>query len=801
MIFKRFLSFLGTRINIRFTFILTGVLVAVQMALTAYGWMMSQQLEDQYAATINLAGRQRMLSQKATKEFFILMDGQSPIAEPTRQQLETTLWTFDTTLEALISGGQAPERPDRQSATVQTVMPSPAVQTQLLHAKTIWMPLRETLRLALAEKAWQSLSQEIRKQVAADSLRLLQEMDRATAMMSQASKEQIQAVHTGLSRSAVGNALLTVVLLLFLVWRYITLMEQLRRFGNHLVALEQGKLLYRSQGSTFVSELAFFGDRVNVLSDNLMYLLRTVRLQSETILAVVDEQMLLKDSLTEDSHLTLDLAQQVVRKNDYLDAETQKLTDQIHAAKNSIQQASTAAHSLSSDVAAIAAAAEQASVNVSTMATAAEQMSNNLVHVNDNLAHVDRSVQVVARSITSLTDAQNGILHRCQTAEQQSQRADTQAHQTTHVIRELQASAQEISDVVAMINDIAEQTNMLALNASIEAAGAGDAGKGFAVVANEVKALAQQTAAATLMIDDKIADMRHKTGKVAEATEQIAQVVEQMATVNRDITQAVNRQSSSVDAIAQSMKQVAHASQEVIHNASELSSAAHEVARAAEEAAMGTGEIARSSSNVSSGAQHVAAKSEEAKTHSGQVQLSAKEIFTASVEVQKKMIQAMELINFVDGSIRHAGKLIVVMQEISDALRQSMQQLDDIGAPPFDVRAIKQAHMKWLGRLEHVVRGRARLRPEEVASGHECAFGKWYDSAGTEVFGNLPLFQEMGTTHMAVHEKARAIVSLVTNEQIEESIRAMEQFDTLRHDLFIYLDALYVDPDQNRART
>ncbi|MBF0123780.1 MAG: CZB domain-containing protein [Magnetococcales bacterium] len=131
-------------------------------------------------------------------------------------------------------------------------------------------------------------------------------------------------------------------------------------------------------------------------------------------------------------------------------------------------------------------------------------------------------------------------------------------------------------------------------------------------------------------------------------------------------------------------------------------------------------------------------------------------------------------------------------------MRQAMRQLANVGDPPFDVRAIKQAHMKWLGRLEHVVRGRARLRPEEVASGHECAFGKWYDSAGSEIFGQLPLFQEMGIAHMAVHEKARAIVVLVANGETEAAVAAMDQFDLLRRELFTYLDALYVDPDQRR---
>jgi methyl-accepting chemotaxis protein len=71
-------------------------------------------------------------------------------------------------------------------------------------------------------------------------------------------------------------------------------------------------------------------------------------------------------------------------------------------------------------------------------------------------------------------------------------------------IDNLSKSAQEIGKVVETINDISEQTNLLALNATIEAARAGEAGKGFAVVAGEIKALASQTAEATLEIRQKL---------------------------------------------------------------------------------------------------------------------------------------------------------------------------------------------------------------------------------------------------------------------------------------------------------
>ncbi|MGE5146529.1 MAG: methyl-accepting chemotaxis protein, partial [Candidatus Eiseniibacteriota bacterium] len=106
-----------------------------------------------------------------------------------------------------------------------------------------------------------------------------------------------------------------------------------------------------------------------------------------------------------------------------------------------------------------------------------------------------------------------------------AKRAVTEADKTNAAVQGLAEAATKIGEVVNLISDIAEQTNLLALNATIEAARAGEAGKGFAVVASEVKTLASQTAKATEEIGKQIQEMQGSTGRVASAIRDIAEII------------------------------------------------------------------------------------------------------------------------------------------------------------------------------------------------------------------------------------------------------------------------------------
>ena len=133
------------------------------------------------------------------------------------------------------------------------------------------------------------------------------------------------------------------------------------------------------------------------------------------------------------------------------------------------------------------------------------------------------------------------------------------AEQSTKIMHELNTMAEGVSNIIRIINDIANQINLLALNASIEAARAGEAGKGFAVVAGEIKELAKQTTSATSEIEKNLSDVKDKSTIAVNVVEEvvksikiinenansIASAVEEQTVVIGDIANKVNAQASS----------------------------------------------------------------------------------------------------------------------------------------------------------------------------------------------------------------------------------------------------------------
>jgi len=170
---------------------------------------------------------------------------------------------------------------------------------------------------------------------------------------------------------------------------------------------------------------------------------------------------------------------------------------------------------------------------------------------------VGASVNTVAAAVEQLSASINEINRVTKDTREMMETADSMAREGVSSVSALVAAAEKIGAVIDLISDIAEQTNLLALNATIEAARAGEAGKGFAVVASEVKNLATQTAKATEDIKLQVQGIQSSTSTAATNIEKVSDLMVQANDAVGGIATSVSEQSAATGEISQSVAETA----------------------------------------------------------------------------------------------------------------------------------------------------------------------------------------------------------------------------------------------------
>ena len=218
----------------------------------------------------------------------------------------------------------------------------------------------------------------------------------------------------------------------------------------------------------------------------------------------------------------------------------------------------------------VADASSQLQLTASSMASAAEQASSQTSEVSQSLGEASSGVTAAAAASDEFAMSIGEISRQASTSAELARRATGAAREADTTISALSQSAIHIGKIVEMISSIAQRTNLLALNASIEAARGGEAGRGFAVVASEVKDLATQTAKATEEVAAQIGTIQDTTTASVEALRAIVQQIQQLESTSVSIAAAVDQQSVAGQDLARSIDLAARSTEEVSANIAQV---------------------------------------------------------------------------------------------------------------------------------------------------------------------------------------------------------------------------------------
>jgi methyl-accepting chemotaxis protein len=255
----------------------------------------------------------------------------------------------------------------------------------------------------------------------------------------------------------------------------------------------------------------------------------------------------------------------------------------------------------------LGAAAEELSAVTEEASRGLQQQNNEIEQAATAVNEMTAAVEEVARNAVSTSEASNQSTHAAREGRDQVVKTvdaiQTMTHDvqnTAQMIEGLATQGRDIGKVLDVIRAIAEQTNLLALNAAIEAARAGEAGRGFAVVADEVRALAHRTAQSTQEIEKMVAGIQNGTGEAVSSMQQSNQRTQTTLEMARaagvaleQITQSIHQINERNLVIASASEEQAQVSREVDRNLVNIRDLATQSAAGANQTSAATHELSR----------------------------------------------------------------------------------------------------------------------------------------------------------------------------------------------------------------
>ncbi len=545
-----------------------GMLFAIG-ALTVGGVYLLVQLQRSDAVAINVSGRQRMLTQRMTKFSLLAKDGHvGAIKELSKASL-----LFDTSLKGLTFG----------SKEMRLSPASPGLRPQLGVIAALWKPFYSDVQKIITSKEKNKYLENAVDAVVAANEKLLFESNKAVALFE---KEATDKVNNLMYFLAAAMVLGTMVSLNAAV----LIRKALRQIGNITFVFSQiGVGNYDSRAEVASNdELGRMAISLNNMLDKTVSLIQTsderdeIQQSLKKLLEEVSD--VAEGNLTIEAEVGEGFTGAIADAFNYMVVE---LRDVIKRVQDSTLKVSSIASETKNSTENLAGSNEYNALQIAEASATIREMAASIRHISETAA---KSRSVGKQSLTSANKGSKAV----QDTIEGMNRIRNRVQETAKRIKRLGESSQEIGESVHMIDDIAERTSILALNASIQAAMAGDAGRGFAIVAEEVERLAARSTEATKHIANLVKAIQDETNEAVVAMEESTKEVVEGSNVAKEAGKALNQIEMVSNRLAELIQAISHSSQKQAADSESLAKSMSDISQKTQETSIGTKQAADS---------------------------------------------------------------------------------------------------------------------------------------------------------------------------------------------------------------